>query len=508
MTPTALRRSPFLRAAAALAFALVAACSSVPPAPSSRDDGATLAIVHLNDLYEIQPIEHGRYGGPARVATVIAELRRGASPVLVTLAGDYLSPSALGTARVDGQPLAGRQMVDVLDAMGLDWATFGNHEFDVSEAAFRAHLKQAKFRIVSTNVTDARGQPFDGVPTSAVVPVALGARTVRIGLIGVTIDSTDKPWVKYRDPIVAAREEIAKLAGRTDAIVALTHLRLDQDADFAAALPQVDLILGGHEHENWLMRRGPRLTPIVKADANVRSVAIVSMRFPSTGARPEVTVRLREIDDTLASAPAVDEVARRWTKIGMDAFRRDGFEPEAIVAVTGEPLDGRETTVRNRPGRLTDLIADGMRREAGNADVAIFNGGAIRIDDVLAAGPVTEYDVIRVLPFGGRVMRATFDGALLARVLDTGVHNQGLGGYLQTAGVRHERGGWTIGGRPIDPAGRYSVAIADFLLTGGEVNLGFLTTSNPQVRDVREGRDIRRVLIESLRAAYPQAARR
>ena len=86
--------------------------------------------------------------------------------------------------------------------------------------------------------------------------------------------------------------------------------------------------------------------------------------------------------------------------------------------------------------------------------------------------------------------------------------NQGLGGYLQTAGVRHERGGWTIGGRALDPAGRYSVAIADFLLTGGEVNLGFLTTSNPQVRDVREGRDIRRVLIESLRAAYPQAAPR
>ena len=75
------------------------------------------------------------------MATVIARLKSISAPlVLTTLGGDYLSPAALGTAKVDGQPLAGRQMVDVLNATGLDWATFGNHEFDVSEAAFRADV--------------------------------------------------------------------------------------------------------------------------------------------------------------------------------------------------------------------------------------------------------------------------------------------------------------------------------------------------------------------------------
>ena len=76
---------------------------------------------------------------------------------MTTLGGDYLSPSAIGTAKVDGEPLAGRQMVDVLNAVGVDWATFGNHEFDVSEAAFRQRLAEQKFRIVSSNVTDANG---------------------------------------------------------------------------------------------------------------------------------------------------------------------------------------------------------------------------------------------------------------------------------------------------------------------------------------------------------------
>jgi 5'-nucleotidase len=484
----------------------VAACSSVSPPASERDAAAVLTIVHLNDLYEIQPIEGGRAGGPARVATVIKHLKKSAT-VVTTLGGDYLSPSALGTATVDGQPLAGRQMVDVLNAMGLDWATFGNHEFDVPEAAFRAHLKQARFRIVSTNVTDAQGRPFDGVPTSVIAPVRLADRIVHVGVIGVTIDSTDKPWVKCRDPITAAREEIAKLKGRTDAIVALTHLRLEQDAAFVAALPEVDLVLGGHDHENWLMYRGAHFTPVIKADANVRSVAIVSLAFGAPGSRPVIASRLQPIDATISADPAVAEIARKWTQIGFDAFRRQGFDPDAVIAVTTEPLDGHEATVRNRPGRLTDLIAAAMKREGG-ADVAILNSGSVRIDDVVPAGPVTEYDIIRILPFGGKVVRAQFDGALLARVLDMGENNQGLGGYLQTAGVRRQAGRWLVDGRPLDPARRYTAAITDFLLTGGEANLGFLTAKNPQVHDVRELRDIRRVVIEELQAAYPPPAAR
>ena len=463
----------------------------------------TVTIVHLNDVYEILPVEGGKSGGLARVATVFQQFRlRSDAPVLTTLGGDYLSPSALGTARVDGQPLAGRQMVDVLNAARLDWATFGNHEFDVSEAAFRAHLSQATFKIVSTNVTDANGQPFPGVPTSAVIDFPAGGRTIRVGLIGVTLGATKKPWVRYREAIPAAQEEIAKLKGRVDAIVALTHLSLAQDAEFVTAIPEIDVVLGGHEHENWMLQRGPRFTPIIKADANVRSLAIVSMTFGAPGTRPSVSSSLKLIDETVAADPAVDQVAHRWTKIGFDAFRKEGFAPDAVVATITEPLDGRESTVRNRPGRLTDLITEAQAREVKDAVVAIFNGGSVRIDDVIPPGPVTEYDIIRVLPFGGKIVGATMDGALLARVLDMGVNNQGLGGYLHVWGATFENGAWAVQGKPIDPAGRYRVALTDFLLSGGETNLGFLTRTNPGVRDVQEFRDIRRAVIEKLAATY------
>ena len=494
--------------ALALAVAVVAGCAPVAQRPSAAggDTAVAVTVVHLNDVYEILPVEGGKVGGLARVATVVREAKKSGAPVLTTLGGDYLSPSAIGTAIVDGRPLAGRQMVDVLNAVGLDWATFGNHEFDVSEAAFRAHLAQAKFRIVSSNVTDADGHPFAGVPTSAIVPLEKGGRTVRIGLLGITMDGNVRPWVRYRDAIAAAKEEVSKLRGRVDAIVALTHLSIEQDTELVEAVPGIDLVLGGHEHENWILYRGP-FVPIVKADANVRSLAIVTLAFGAPGSRPGVSSRLQPVDDTIASDPAVEAVAKVWVERAFAGFSRQGFAPEALVAVSTEPLDGREGTVRNRTGRLTDLVAAAIAREGGNVDVAIFNSGSIRIDDVLPPGPITEYDVIRVLPFGGKILRAGFDGDLLVRVLETGMNNEGNGGFLQTWGVRREKGTWLVQGKPVDPERRYTVAILDFLLTGRETNLGFLARTNPQVHDVTELRDVRRAVIEELARTYPATSR-
>ena len=173
------------------------------------------------------------------------------------------------------------------------------------------------------------------------------------------------------------------------------------------------------------------------------------------------------------------------------------------MATVTEPLDGRESTVRNRPGRLTDLLTAGFAHEAGTVDVALLNGGSVRIDDVIPAGRVTEYDTIRILPFGGSVARAAFDGSLLASVLDIGMKNQGTGGYLQTSGVTRQGNQWLVQGKPLDPAARYRIAMPDFLLTGGETNLGFLTEANAAVHDVQYLRDVRLALIDELRTEYP-----
>lgn len=464
---------------------------------------ASLTILHFNDVYEIDAVEGGAEGGLARVATLIDRLKQ-RGPVLTTLGGDYLSPSAIGTAVVDGEPLAGRQMVDVLNATGVQWATLGNHEFDVSEAGFRARMAQARFQTVVSNATDADGRQFEHTVASAVVPVRANGRTIRVGLIGLVIDSNPKPWVKYQPPIDAARAQVAALRGRTDAIVALTHLALITDQRLVEAVPEIDLVLGGHEHENWLAQRGKSFTPIVKADANVRSVAVVTLTFPARGARPEVSSRLQVIDRRLPNKPAVEAIVKRWVSTAFDAFAKAGFSPERTVVTVPAPLDGRETVVRNGPGLLTDLVLGGIAREAAPADVALLNGGSVRVDDVVPAGVLTEYDVIRILPFGGTVVKATLDGSLLADVLSAGVANRGSGGFLHVSGATSTSSGWLVGGRPLDPSARYTVAMPEFLLTGNETRLAALNRANVAVHDVHTFRDIRMAFMDELKARYGQ----
>ena len=204
----------------------------------------------------------------------------------------------------------------------------------------------------------------------------------------------------------------------------------------------------------------------------------------------------------MCSSDLVDQLAKQWTKTAFDAFRADGFAPETLVVTLTDSLDGREATVRNREGKLTQIIANAVRREA-KADVGIFNGGSVRIDDVLLPGPITEYDIIRILPFGGKVVKATFDGAFLAKVLDQGLGNQGVGGFLHTSdGTTRTSAGWLINGQPLDPARRYTVGTSDFLLTGGEINLGYLTRTNPAVHDTQDLRDVRMAVIDELKRRY------
>ena len=444
----------------------------------------------------------GRVGGVARVATVVRRERARSGGVLVTLGGDFLSPSALSTARVDGQPLAGRQAVSALNLLGVDWGVFGNHEFDLNEEQFRARLSEIRFGMVSSNVIDNSGRAFAPAVPSAIAMVKVGGRTIRLGLVGLTIDFTVKPYVRYLPAVDAARTQLAALAGKTDAVVAITHQTLSADVEVADALPEIDLILGGHEHDNIIVRRGRSGTTIVKADANGKSAAIVTMEFPADGSRPSARARIERLDERVTPDPAMQTEVDRWTAAAFGAFRRDGFSPDAPVVDLPEPLDGRDTTVRTRPGNLTELITAALAREVKNPDVAILNGGSIRVDDILTAGPLTEYDIIRVLPFGGKVLRAEVTGALLTEILNAGSANAGSGGYLHLRGATSAGGGWMVGTAQIDPARWYSIALPEFMLTGGETRMGFLTRANPGVRNVQEFSDIRQAVIQELKARY------
>jgi len=506
------------RPLAALALALVlAACGTTRPlpplvntdAPADVPDAVTLTVLQLNDVYEITPVEGGRSGGLARVAWLRQQLMEEDPDVLTVIGGDFVSPSALGTARVDGNRLNGRQMVAVLNTMGLDLAVLGNHEFDLSEEDFRARVSESRFTYVCANTTEADGSPFPRVLADTTFTVTDAGGTARVSVTGVVLASNPKPYVVYSDPVAAMEAGAARLAG-ADALLGLTHLAFDQDVQVAEGSPAYDLIMGGHEHENIDARRGPDFTPIRKADANARTVWVHRLRIdPATDA---VTVHseLVEITDAMPEDPATAAEVARWVDLAYAGFRADGFEPTREVTTTTDALDGREATVRNRPGTLTDLIMEGyfhMAQDAGaEPEIAVFNGGSVRIDDVLPPGPVSEYDVIRVLPFGGNVLTVEIRGATLDSVLTQGVANRGTGGYLQTYRVTRdsaENGTWLIDSEPIEADRTYRVVTGDFLVSGRETGLGFLNAeTNPNVHTAATHGDVRQAVIAQLRRQY------
>jgi 5'-nucleotidase len=232
-------------------------------------------ILHFNDVYEIVPLSKDGPRLLARLAALRADLKTENPRTYSVLAGDCFSPSPMMEAKYQGKRLAGRQLVAVLEAMKLDEAgnpffvTFGNHEFDLKRDEFPGVLAAARFRWFSSNVSKPDGTPFHGVPRSRILTVEgdRGAR-VRVGFIGLTVDSTKKDYVRYTDPFAATRVQLAALRGEFDVLIALTHLERVDDQRLAAAFPEIDLILGGHDHMHSstrrtviAMRRSPRRTP-------------------------------------------------------------------------------------------------------------------------------------------------------------------------------------------------------------------------------------------------------
>lgn len=459
-------------------------------------------LLQLNDIYEITPVEGGTRGGLARVATLRQQLYKENPRTYTILAGDAFSPSALGTAKINGIPLAGQQMVAVMNTLGFDYATFGNHEFDLPENLFYQRLQESRFHWISSNVLDSKGQPFKGVSRSLVFNVK-GDRgaVVRVGLIGVTLNSNRSGYVSYTDPIATAKQQVQALKGKVDIIVAITHLPIESDRQLAETVPEIDIIIGGHEHENIQQWRGRDFTPIFKADANARTVYVHKLSYDTIEHNLQISSRLIPITDKIPDEPKTAKVVKEWLERGYQAFRASGFEPQQEIAKIPNALDGLESSVRNKSTNLTQLIASAMLKEVQDADLAIFNSGSIRIDDVIPAGAITQYDIIRILPFGGKVVAVEMNGALLKRVLDRGQVNKGSGGYLQTAKVTQQSnsGNWLINGKPLNFKQTYKVAINDFLLSGKEQGLDFLNLQQAGIKLIAEKRDIRFVVIDELK---------
>jgi len=461
-----------------------------------------ITILHMNDVYEIDPVSGGKEGGLARVATLRDTLLKSNPNTITVLAGDLFSPSALGTAPYEGGRLDGKQIVAVMNTLGLDYMIFGNHEFDIKRGSFYDRLKESEFKWISSNVFDENGKPFPGVEDTRIIEFD----GIKVGIFSLTITMNTKDYVSYQDPFEIAKKKVAELRPKVDILIAMTHLTYEDDIKLTKKFPEIDMIMGGHEHENMQYWRGKNYTPIFKADANARTVYIHNLEYDK-GAEKKLTIdsKLELITNSLPDQEKTAKVVEKWRNIGYDGFRKAGFEPTEQVTTTNVDLDGLEASIRNFPTTLTEIIAQSMLTVSEGAQLSFYNSGSIRIDDIIPAEKITQYDVLRILPFGGDIVTTKIKGLLLKRTLDQGLSNKGTGAYLQRGNVTGGDGKpWMIGGKELDGNATYTAATIKFLLEVGDDNLEFLV-NNPDVPIIENKGDVRDALIKQLKITFGKA---
>lgn len=431
------------------------------PAPAQK--GAQLTILQINDVYETVPID-GR-GGLARVAALKQSVAGAGATPLLLLAGDFLSSSVASSI------FKGKQMIDAFNAMGLDIATLGNHEFDFGKDILLERMAESRFQYLVANVLDeATGKPIGGAAPYLI-------RTfggLRVGFFGLCLDTGEisadnRTGLRFIDPVDAAEGAMAALRrDGAQAIVALTHLAYADDRRLARRFPDITVIVGGHEHSpiTAVVDR----TLISKAGSDAKWVARIDLRLDAGGL--ERQFEMIPIDSSIRDEPKTAAVVAEYEA-------RLGAELEVVVGTSRVPLDADAGRLRSGETNLGNLVADAIRAGV-QTDLAVVNSGSIRGDRVYPAGPISRRMLLALQPFGNTVCAVAVSGRVVVRALNAGAAQwpAAAGRFPQVSGLTFTLDPTRpaddrvvdvrIGGTPIALDGTYTVAVPDYLLEGGD----------------------------------------
>jgi len=484
--------STVVRCVILLSSILMISCTSSRKAGGIiKDDGKLEVIfVQVNDVYEIASTSGGKAGGMSRVATIKKDYLKQNANTFLVMAGDFISPSIYNSLVYQGKRIRGKQMIEAMNAAGTDLAIFGNHEFDITEAELQERINESAFQWIASNSFHKKGantMPFikENKDSSTLFPqthiISLkdsDGTVVRIGFIGITIPFNKADYVEYTDPIQTAEKLFNQIKDSCDAVVAITHQKIADDILLARKLPKLALILGGHEHDMRFETAGNVI--ITKAHANAKSAYIIRLAIDKNKKTHKANPELKMLDESVTFDTHTEAVVKKWTDIANQNYASLGFDARMVLIASGDSLDGRETEARSKPTNLTKIIVTAMAEAAPESVISITNAGSIRVDDILYP-PITQYDILRSLPFGGPIREAEIKGSLLLQILEAGNRNHRTGGYLyyhplQFDSTVHK---WILHGDVINPEKIYRVAFSDFLITGREANLEFLNKNNP-----------------------------
>jgi len=488
----------------------------------------TLTILHTNDFHaRFEPIskydsgcsaednaEGKCFGGSARLVTAIEAAKARTNNHILVDGGDQFQGSLFYTY------YKGKAAAEMMNKMGYDGMTVGNHEFDDGPEVLRAFADSVNFPILMSNA-DVSGEPLLADSIKKSVIIERGGE--KIGLIGLTPIDTHElaspgPNVVFTDPSDAVQEQVDRMeANGVNKIVVLSHSGYVVDQAVAANTTGVDVIVGGHS--NTLLSNtsdraaGPYPTmvgntAIVQAYAYGKFLGELNVTFNDAGEIVEAVGEPVVIDGGVAEDAATKD---RVTELAgpLDEIRNK------VVAEAGDAINGDRANCRVEECTMGNLIADAMLARVADQgiQIAFANSGGIRAS--IDKGDVTMGEVLSVLPFQNTLSTFQTKGQTIIDALENGVSQveEVKGRFPQVAGVTFK---WDpsvapnegrivevmFNGAPIDPAATYGVVTNNFVRNGGD---GYKMFSTEAMNAYDFGPDVADVLAEYMAAQGPVA---
>lgn len=418
---------------------------------------ADITILHWNDFHSqntpweptsFNPEKH-MVGGYALFDAYLDSLEREYPGALRVHAGDDFQGSPVCAVT------QGVSQIKILNLVKPDFFTIGNHEFDYGwhhVDSLRRHL--AEFEMYAANLIDAES----GESTLPQYKIFRINRypVVLIGLTHPQLDfltmAKNLDGVQLADPASSVRDLIRHLKKRgLHTFVVVSHMGIEQDRELAKAVPEIDLIVGGHSHTYMREAENVNGVWIVQADDSGRYVGVTRFKANKGNIISLEMQYVETIAGKLKPSPDVEALVMRYE----DALA-EIMDEEIAYLQTAWTRSGGESNIGN-------WIADAFRSAVPGTDIAIMNNGGIRKD--LPAGTLRVRDIWEIAPFGNMLVRFEWNGRELLQALDNMAKKNRA---LQFSGVRLllDRGNGLIeaevNGSKIDPEKTYSIITNDY----------------------------------------------
>lgn len=471
-----------------LAIVLMIAGAVVPLAGAQDEETFTLTIMHTNDTHAAHLPNGDGDGGVARQLTVVNQIRESVDNSLLLDAGDRF------TGTLFHQQYLGQDNVQIMNMLGYDAMTLGNHEFDNGDDILARFIEGVNFPVLTANIDFSASDALGGMVEPYTVLEVGGQQVGVVGLITPETEILASPGDELvfdydiEGATQAAVDELLEMG--INKIIVLTHIGYAHDLNLAEAVRGVDVIIGGHSHtllsEKYAGADGPYPTVVenpdgdpvlvIQAATKTEYLGRLDIEFDAAGIpvdwEGDTILLSRYITPDPEMAALLDELEAPLVEL------REKVIGEAAVFLVGD-----RAVCRVEECNLGNLITDAMRENTG-ADIVITNGGGIRAD--IEAGEVTMGDVLTVLPFGNLISTLELSGADVVAALENGVSQveDGAGRFPQVSGLRYTWDGSQEPGsrivsvevwdeesgeyQPLDPNVIYYVATNDYMRNGGD----------------------------------------